>query len=187
MKRSRIWSPIAILLVVCLAAIPSPGGTATANVVASDSSLARRWTTDFAPLGGGSPAAAYDAESHRLVLFGDTDGFGVEAETWAYDLNTNRWTDMKPARSPPPLQFTQMAYDAGSNRIVLFGGARATGRSPDTAFNDTWKLEVPIRAGPAGLGLSAADAALLLVAAAAAAGAGLLLWRRRRRGRSPSS
>ncbi len=65
---------------------------------------------------------AYDAESDRVVLFGG-DAEGVPSdETWAYDLNANTWTNMEPAARPSRRHSHALAYDAESDRVVLFGG-----------------------------------------------------------------
>jgi N-acetylneuraminic acid mutarotase len=71
---------------------------------------------------GGS--LAYDAESDRIILFGGyravTDS--LFNDTWAYDFNSNTWTEMKPVTSPSARNFCGMAYDAESDRIIMFGG-----------------------------------------------------------------
>ena len=78
-------------------------------------------------------AMAYDAESDRIVLFGgdlearivDTSSVVIPVgDTWSFDLNLSPWTNMNPAEAPSPRQGTAMAYDAESDRVVLFGGSR---------------------------------------------------------------
>ena len=75
------------------------------------------------PRGGGCFAMAYDAESGRVIVFGAEDHTRFYDETWAYDFNTNTWTDMNPAPRPSIQAYQEMAYDAGSDRVILFGGA----------------------------------------------------------------
>jgi len=75
------------------------------------------------PFGRVCFAMAYDAESDRVVLFGAETDQGLFADTWAYDFNTNDWTDMNPAPGPSVQNYQAMAYDAGSDRAILFGGA----------------------------------------------------------------
>jgi len=66
---------------------------------------------------------AYDAESDRLILFGGAEGPDTTyGDTWAYDYNSNTWTNMKPKNSPPNLAFYQTAYDSESDRVLLWGG-----------------------------------------------------------------
>ncbi len=70
-----------------------------------------------------SHAMAYDAESDRVVLFGGHLPSGVHSdETWAYDFNTNTWTNMEPPTQPLKLAAHNLAYDAESDKVVLFGG-----------------------------------------------------------------
>jgi PKD repeat protein/fibronectin type 3 domain-containing protein len=71
-------------------------------------------------------AMAYDSESDRTILFGGYGGsywlWGDYGDTWAYDFDTNSWTDMNPVTSPSSRHSSAMAYDAQSDRIILFGG-----------------------------------------------------------------
>jgi hypothetical protein len=64
---------------------------------------------------------AYDSQSDRIILFaGDTEG--ELDDTWAYDYETNTWTEMTPAVSPDGRWGHAMAYDAESDRIIMWGG-----------------------------------------------------------------
>ncbi len=79
---------------------------------------------------------AYDAESDRVILFGGANevAWGLN-DTWAYDYNTNTWTE----KSPGPAKHlgARIAYDAESDRIILFGGYNLAG----ILFNDTWAYD----------------------------------------------
>jgi hypothetical protein len=63
------------------------------------------------PLRWGS-RMVYDTESRRAILFGGSDGYTAQTlnDTWAFDFETNTWTLMGPAVSPPPHHFAAMAY-----------------------------------------------------------------------------
>jgi len=66
---------------------------------------------------------AYDAESDRIILFG---GFNNKTsryvnETWAFDFNTNKWTEMKPQKRPPGGNFQAMTYDSKADRVLTWG------------------------------------------------------------------
>jgi len=96
-------------------------------------------------------AMAYDSKSNHVILYGgETGDYKLQAsyngETWAFDVATNSWTNMKPASSPNPRGLAELAYDAESDRIILFeGGSLPTHwKSDDIAwaydFNtNTWK------------------------------------------------
>ena len=76
---------------------------------------------------------AYDSESERVILY-------QNGETWAYNSEKNRWTNMNPLLSPPGAPgriFIRTAYDAESDRIILFGGRTA----PNTFWLDTWAYD----------------------------------------------
>jgi N-acetylneuraminic acid mutarotase len=101
---------------------------------------ANEWTQmepPSGPTGRGAAELAYDAESDRVVLFGGGNkvaGWDL-ADTWAYDYNTNTWTEM--ARGPIKHVGPRIAYDAESDRIILFGGYDMKG----FFYNDTWAYD----------------------------------------------
>ncbi|MEE9237841.1 MAG: kelch repeat-containing protein, partial [Thermoplasmata archaeon] len=118
--------------------------------------------TDVNPAPRPSPrfyhAMAYDSESDRVVLFGgfvvtDPPEAEVGDDTWAYDVNTDTWTNMDPVSRPSPRFYHAMAYDSESDRVVLFGGSTATTFSDETWTYDlntnTW-TDVTPAVGPSG-------------------------------------
>jgi N-acetylneuraminic acid mutarotase len=78
-----------------------------------------------APYGLKGARMVYDVESDRMILFGgwatNLAGGGFN-DTWAYDYDTNAWTRMEPEVSPPSRYYHAMAYDAESDRVILWGG-----------------------------------------------------------------
>jgi len=106
-------------------------------------------------------AMAYDPVTDRVILFGGLSGedAGPDTEaggTWAYDYNSDTWTDLKPATNPGPRVYTAMAYEPTTRRIILFGGLRDVkapqpaepGWYPDGLFpywdqplGDTWAYD----------------------------------------------
>jgi Galactose oxidase, central domain len=103
---------------------------------------AARWTKRHPAV---SPAArsyyamAYDSKLDRLVLFGgeNVNHGDFFADTWAYSLGTDRWTQMRPKESPPARDYSVMVYDSVRDRMLLFGGAD----SNETPFDDLWAYE----------------------------------------------
>lgn len=108
------------------------------------------WTYDFntngwTPMIGGTEPPpvqgadmAYDKESDRVVLFGGwTVEHGFLTETWTYDLNTNTWTNWTSGTAPSPRTGHRMAYDAQSDRVILFGGQEG----PPPRKDDTWSFD----------------------------------------------
>ena len=87
-------------------------------------------------------AMAYDRESDRMVLFGGGNHISLFLDdTWTYDANTDTWTEMT-AEGPAKHLGARLAYDAESDRIILFGGWDGNWLLDDTwAYNynsDTW-------------------------------------------------
>lgn len=83
---------------------------------------------------------AYDARSDRVVLFGgNSRAFGEPlGDTWAYDYDSDTWSEMSPSVSPPARSYSALAYDPTTDRVVLFGGSV----DEETAeFDDTWAYD----------------------------------------------
>ncbi len=59
-------------------------------------------------------------------------------ETWAYDLNTNTWTAMNPARRPAGRNWGQMAYIPTIDRVLLFSGWSGDATLMNELTGDTW-------------------------------------------------
>ncbi len=81
-------------------------------------------------------AMAYDSQSDRIIMFGGLEDYETSLmrnDTWAYDYNTNTWTDMSPANAPSPRNAFGMVYDSESDRIILFGGLPHS--------NETWAYD----------------------------------------------
>ena len=88
-------------------------------------------------------AAAYDAASNRLILFGGSIGSSdaVLNDVWvlkdANGVGTPEWEQIFPnGPSPSPRSNPAGAFDGTTNRFVLFGGRQAN----DEVVNDVWVL-----------------------------------------------
>lgn len=108
----------------------------------------RTWTkmnpAQSPPLLGGP--MAYDLQSDRVIMFVGYTNPNNRAighplgETWAYDYNSDTWTNTEPAEGPFDRLFAGMAYDVESDRMILFGGWQ----SPDTSatrLDETWAFD----------------------------------------------
>jgi hypothetical protein len=60
------------------------------------------------------------------------------------------WEQESPSASPPARSFAASAYDAGRDRVVLFGGSTATTNLGDTWESDgtTWAQKFPVTSPP---------------------------------------
>jgi N-acetylneuraminic acid mutarotase len=67
---------------------------------------------------------AYEVESDRIILFGgiNPNTFDYYDDTWAYDYNSDTWTDMQPKVSPPGRNYQSITYDAKADRVLTWGG-----------------------------------------------------------------
>lgn len=75
------------------------------------------------PVARGYHGLAYDSESDRTILFGGQTAPPRPnlADTWAYSVGENVWTELTPTPSPPA-EGQDMVYLASSDRVVLFQG-----------------------------------------------------------------
>jgi hypothetical protein len=114
-------------------------------------SRADTWTWDGANWTQQSPATspssrldaamADDPTNHQLVLFGGStaqDTGTVIGGTWTWDGGAHEWTHQSPADSPAARQGAGMAYDPGTNGVVLFGGEGPNCPGSVPYCDDTW-------------------------------------------------
>lgn len=84
-------------------------------------------------------AMGYDADSDRVILFGGAPSSGVLGDTWAYDYDSDAWTEMSPTTSPPGRTYSGMVYDPRGDRMVLVGGSV----DQETAsLGDVWEYDL---------------------------------------------
>lgn len=84
----------------------------------------------------GAASMAFDTATNQMILFG---GFNTTTgsflnDTWIWDGTT--WTELFPPNSPPVREFAVMAFDLGTNQIILFGGDNNSG-----GLRDTWSWD----------------------------------------------
>ena len=98
--------------------------------------------TQITPAGFGPSArqnvgAVYDPSGQRMVVFGGYTG-SFTNELWSLSLDgPPAWTQLTPAGPPPsPRNVFGFAYDAGRDRMVIFGGWDGANLS------DSWALDL---------------------------------------------
>lgn len=65
--------------------------------------------------------------------------------TAKYDINRRRWSDLRPAHSPPPVLGGSLAYDPLRDEIILFGGGHVAEQSADgkvRGYTGTWAYQI---------------------------------------------
>lgn len=80
-----------------------------------------------------APAAAYDAKTGQLIVFGGGTAptGGPSADTWTW--TGTDWQQLITAMSPPGRMQAVMAYDDATGQLVLYGG-----NSGSSLLSDTW-------------------------------------------------
>jgi N-acetylneuraminic acid mutarotase len=132
----------------------APGGIS--NLAAANQTWAYDYNTDTwtdlhangTPSGLLGARMVYDTKADRMILFG---GLNVpiigtyNTNTWVYDFNTNKWTNMHPKTSPPSQYFFQMTYDAASDRVLAWITPDAGGSNTMWAYDfetNTWTAQL---------------------------------------------
>ena len=65
--------------------------------------------------------------------------------TAMYDVGKRRWSDLRPAHSPPPVLGGSLEYDPIHDEVVLFGGGHIAERGADGAvrgYTGTWAYSI---------------------------------------------
>jgi RHS repeat-associated protein len=102
--------------------------------------------TGVAPSARRAHAAVYDSTSNRMMVFGGVDPSGFHNDVWiltnANGLGgTPTWIQLSPAGTlPSPRRLMGLAYDASSNRMMMFGGCLCNHTSSEPLLSDTWVL-----------------------------------------------
>ena len=104
--------------------------------------------------GMGEGPMAYDSAEDRTIYYagnrihvpGDTSPFSQANQTWAYDYNTDTWTDLHAIGTPSGLMGARMVYDTKADRMILFGGLKVplpTNFVPKNLIfpTDTWSYD----------------------------------------------
>jgi N-acetylneuraminic acid mutarotase len=87
------------------------------------------WTNvtpeDSPPPRGTLGGFEYDSDSDRVIFYGGVkqlEPFVCWDDTWAFNCDTETWENRTPASSPRGTALPAMAYDSGSDRIIMYGG-----------------------------------------------------------------
>ena len=66
----------------------------------------------------------YHPGTDQIILFGGyhLGEVGSSDDTWAYDYDSNTWTQITPAINPSGRRHFSMVYAEAADKMVLFGG-----------------------------------------------------------------
>ena len=140
----------AALLAICAGQATAAGATAASP----PSGPSVQWTTatpTASPPPLANAAAAYDADTSTLVLFGGVNSRShtLSNQTWIW--SGFNWSEATMnGQQPPARQWASMAFDPTLHALILFGGETANG----TLLNDTWAwtgaswYQIPVDSSP---------------------------------------
>ena len=119
--------------------------TLTLTFVAVNPAAAQNWIditpgTGAAPVARAFSSAVFDTQDRRMIVFGGESASGRLNDVWAFDLDTQQWTDLTPASgSAPALRRTPVSvYDPVGHRMITWSGQGAT----NGFFNDVWEFDL---------------------------------------------
>ncbi|MHA2428487.1 MAG: Kelch repeat-containing protein [Candidatus Hermodarchaeia archaeon] len=135
---------VSISLLLCMSLLASTSRTAPEDLPG----YCPGWV-DMNPTTEPSPRInsplSYDSTADRVILFSGwfQPGGGITAtnDTWAYDYNTNTWTNRSPSTQPPHRAGHGLAYDSGSDRTILFSGWDNGSHTTLVNWVDTWAYD----------------------------------------------
>lgn len=103
--------------------------------------------TNITRAGSPSPRAdfgmVYDSHADRIILFGGLSADGGNNETWVFRMTNHQWTQRFPAISPSARSDLAMAYDAGADRTILYGGSVPEDTWAYDYASNTWTQMAP--------------------------------------------
>lgn len=92
-------------------------------------------TDEPRPLSRARAAMALNASRRLLYLFGGVRMGVFLNDAWRLDLRSNTWEKLAPGPGPVGRADASVAYDAGRDRLLVFGGTAARG-----SLSDGWAL-----------------------------------------------
>ena len=132
----RIVAIVAIVTIVGIGTLGIPGlAGATATSAQTPSFNWRHKSPAAKPPVDVFGAMAYDPALGETVLFGGGD---ASPDTWAWNGTT--WNIIA-TTGPTPRDMVQMAYDAKTRSLVLFGGVGVDGTAGCDQCDDTWTFD----------------------------------------------
>ncbi|GFZ89161.1 hypothetical protein GCM10008018_39180 [Paenibacillus marchantiophytorum] len=116
-----------------------------------------RVTLNLSPDARQAASMIYDEQAGNVVMFGGQGNSGLLDDTWIWDGSEKKWQEML-NRSPKPLKRkgAVMAFDAVSQKVLLFGGEGQSGVLGDTWLWDgidaKWEQVTGLAASPSARG-----------------------------------
>jgi len=88
-------------------------------------------------------SGVYDSRADRIFVFGGLVYGQPLSDTWSFDPDNATWTNLTLRAGPGPRYAAAAAYDAGLDRVVLYGGY---GYAPSPygtfqVYTDTWLFD----------------------------------------------
>lgn len=82
------------------------------------------------------PASVYDPDNHQMIMWSGQGPGVFYNDVWAFDLNTNTWSQYAPAGGPPNIRYgVGYTWDPQARELVTFAGFTNLGR-----FHDVWRF-----------------------------------------------
>lgn len=102
-----------------------------------DNAWSRRTSAGPAPDPRRTPKPVYDPQGDRMLTYSG-QGNGFFNDTWAFDLEAERWQELPAEPRPLPRYGTILAYDPGRHAALTFAGFT----SERGRFDDLWAFDL---------------------------------------------
>ena len=114
-------------------------GSAFLNDVWAFDLTDQTWTDlspDVAPNIRYGVAAVFNPVARSLVTFAGFTDQGRFDDTWTFDVEQNAWSDVTPDMGPMQRCLHTASYDAGTHRMLIYGGQRSG------PLDDLWSFDL---------------------------------------------
>ncbi|MHA2367155.1 MAG: Kelch repeat-containing protein, partial [Candidatus Hodarchaeales archaeon] len=86
-----------------------------------------------------SHSMVYAPKYNKIIMFGGNDGDSFINETWSYNLDTNKWTNITYSIQPSA-RTSSMVYNSKHDVIIMFGGMYEDEGPKPT--DETWAFSI---------------------------------------------
>jgi hypothetical protein len=141
MKTIQYWKKLTVFFALTVTLL---GGMTPLSTNATAQSVPVWQWQNMTPSQGPAPearrngTAIYEPIGRRVIIFGGVGERGFLNDLWAFDIDTNSWTQLEPIGTPPAPRLGHNAvYDPVGHQMVVWAGQQGS-----RFFDDTWTLDL---------------------------------------------
>jgi hypothetical protein len=85
-----------------------------------------------------SHGMSYDEKKDKAILFGGEWLLNMLNDTWSYDVDNNKWTNLTNPIAPAPRQQPCISYDSESQITIMYGGGGLSSNESKIVWKFDW-------------------------------------------------